>query len=418
MLVSRTRSACGPDAVVRDGVGYRLGVAPAEVDSVRVAGLVRAARAALEHDAPRAAELATEALALTHGLAAISHEEAGPLREVRDAAADDVAAARVIRAQSLSRSGAHADALPALEDAHTARGDDESVLADLLRSEAVVRGPAAALERYESYRRDLRDRLGANPGELLRGVHRDVLALDEPVRSGIRYDASTLLGRDDDLKRLIALMHASRVVSIVGPGGLGKTRLAHVVGRDPTFPAALLHVLAQLYAGRHAGGENRLRDDPGDHQRQIPLHVAGDRAAEDVGEHRREEQRLERDVEELLRVAPHLLQRAPRHRQRLAHRLGEARMGSCGRDGGGRVDGRLTQPCGRGSGLDRDRAHQWTSGRESSVLVCAAPSAARSESLVSCPVIARKTSSSVGVITLTEAIPMSAWRSAITTSAA
>ncbi len=70
VLVSRTRSACGPDAVVRDGVGYRLGITPAEVDCVRLAGLMRSARAALEDDAPRSAELATEALALTDGLAA------------------------------------------------------------------------------------------------------------------------------------------------------------------------------------------------------------------------------------------------------------------------------------------------------------------------------------------------------------
>ena len=241
VLVSRTRTQCGPDVVVRDGVGYRLGVAPAEVDTMRLASLVREARAALGRDAPRAAELATEALALADGLATVSDADAGPLRDLRDAAADDVSAARVIRAQSLSRSGAHADALPALEDAHAERGDDESVLADLLRSEAVVRGPAAALERFEHYRRDLRDRLGSNPGELLRRVHRDLLALDEPVRSGVHYDASTLVGRDADLTRLVALVSASRVVSIVGPGGLGKTRLAHVVARDTTFPA--VHVV-------------------------------------------------------------------------------------------------------------------------------------------------------------------------------
>ena len=237
VLVSRTRSACGPDVVVRDGIGYRLGVAPAEVDSVQLAGLVHEARGAIEHDAPRAVELATEALTLADGLATVSDEDAGPLRDLRDAAAADVSSARVILAQSLSRSGAHAEALPALEGAHAERRDDESVLADLLRSEAVVRGPAAALERYERYRRDLRDRLGSNPGELLRRVHRDLLALDEPVRSGVRYDATTLVGRDADLKRLIALVNSSRVVSIVGAGGLGKTRLAHVLARDATFPA-------------------------------------------------------------------------------------------------------------------------------------------------------------------------------------
>ncbi|MGB8875000.1 MAG: helix-turn-helix domain-containing protein, partial [Solirubrobacteraceae bacterium] len=45
VLVSRTRSVCGPDVIVRDGVGYRLGVEPGEVDSARLCALVRDARA-------------------------------------------------------------------------------------------------------------------------------------------------------------------------------------------------------------------------------------------------------------------------------------------------------------------------------------------------------------------------------------
>ena len=83
--------------VVRDGIGYRLGVAPAEVDSVQLAGLVHEARGAIEHDAPRAVELATEALTLADGLATVSDEDAGPLRELRDAAAADVRRASSLR---------------------------------------------------------------------------------------------------------------------------------------------------------------------------------------------------------------------------------------------------------------------------------------------------------------------------------
>ncbi len=74
--------------------------------------------------------------------------------------------------------------------------DDEPLLADLLRSEAAMRGPAPALERFERYRRDLRERLGADPGELLQRTHRGLLALDRPVRRGVRYDATELIGRD------------------------------------------------------------------------------------------------------------------------------------------------------------------------------------------------------------------------------
>lgn len=240
VLVSRTRSACGGDAIVRDGVGYRLGVAPSDVDTVRLSELVRDAASHLERDAASAAARAREALALANGGPALV-EGPGPLPEVRRAAAGDIASARIILARALSRTGAHAEALPGLEAAHADRPDDEALLADLLRSEAIVRGPAAALERFEHYRRALRERLGTNPGEGLQRAHQHLLALDQPVRSGVRYDASTLVGRDRDLERLRALLAASRVVSIVGAGGLGKTRLAHVLARDAAVP--VVHVV-------------------------------------------------------------------------------------------------------------------------------------------------------------------------------
>ena len=104
-----------------------------------------------------------------------------------------------------------------------------------------MRGPGAALERYEAYRQDLLDRLGTNPGERLRRAHRDLLALDRPVRGGVRYDASSLRGRDRDVARLRSLLTDARVVSIIGPGGLGKTRLAHVLARDAAEP--VVHVV-------------------------------------------------------------------------------------------------------------------------------------------------------------------------------
>jgi len=245
VLVSRARSACGADAIVRDGVGYRLGAAPGEVDSARLSVLVREAAAALDRDDPaRAAELAQEALALAAGLTRVTDEEEGPLAEVRRAAAADTAAARVILARAGSRTGAHATALPELEVAQAQAPHDESLLADLLRSEAAVRSPAVALEHFERYRRELRDRLGTDPGEPLQRAHRGLLALDRPVRRGVRYDATELIGRDADLLRLRALMASARVVSIVGAGGLGKTRLAHALARDADVPLVAFVELA------------------------------------------------------------------------------------------------------------------------------------------------------------------------------
>jgi predicted ATPase/DNA-binding SARP family transcriptional activator len=255
VLVSRVRNACGADAIVRNGAGYRLGAAPGEVDSARLAELVRAASAVLDRDAAAAEGLARDALALTAGLSGTADGDDGPLAEVRRAAAADAATARMILARASSRAGAHAAALPVLEAAHAQAPQDEPLLADLLRSEAAVSGAAVALERFERYRRDLRDRLGADPGELLQRTHRSLLALDRPVRQGVRYEATELIGRDDDLARLRALMASARVVSIVGAGGLGKTRLAHALARDAAQPVVHFVELAGVTAAEDVAVE-------------------------------------------------------------------------------------------------------------------------------------------------------------------
>lgn len=267
VLVSRTRNVCGTDAILRDEVGYRLGVGINEVDALLLRQLVREAEAALPADGARAAELAQAALGLVAGGvegggAGNGHSGAGSLdnggrilRTIREDAHADLARARAVHARALSRTGAHVAALPGLEAARLAQPDDEPLLADLLRSEAAERGPSAALDRYERFRRDLRERLGTSPGEELQRLQRDLLALEEPVRSGVQYEANALLGRDGDLARLRALLVDARVVSIVGPGGLGKTRLAHVLARESAVPVVHFVELVGVTAPEDLVGE-------------------------------------------------------------------------------------------------------------------------------------------------------------------
>jgi predicted ATPase len=137
------------------------------------------------------------------------------------------------RALALARLGRHAEAAEPLTELVAERPRDEEVLAELLGGEAATLGPSAALDRYEAYRRSLRDELGSDPGPALQAVHLQLLQGEAPaVRYGVAYEPNPLLGRDDDIAAVADLLGSVRVTSIVGPGGLGKTRLAQVVSRQ------------------------------------------------------------------------------------------------------------------------------------------------------------------------------------------
>ncbi|MFE1802629.1 ATP-binding protein [Streptomyces sp. NPDC059517] len=233
VLVSRARALLGADLVVSTPTGYRLGLAEDQVDSSAL--LLHAAASA---DRARAGDHAASLAAADAGLAL------WPGTPDRDGDPDDpVAALRAerapvhgtlvrARALALARLGRHAEAAGPLAVAAAEHPRDEEVLAELLRGEAATAGPSAALVRYEAYRRDLRDRLGTEPGAGLRSVQRELLRGEAPVvRHGVPHEPNQLLGRDEDIAAVGRLLETSRAVTVVGPGGLGKTRLAHAVSR-------------------------------------------------------------------------------------------------------------------------------------------------------------------------------------------
>ncbi|MCC8246904.1 ATP-binding protein [Saccharothrix luteola] len=230
ILVSRARSRLGADVIVRTPTGYRLALTEDQVDSSAL--LLRA------EDSARCSRAGDHAAALSHAAAGLAlwngdpGDDADPVTALR---AERAAAHRALvraRALALARLGRPAEAAGPLAELVAARPRDEEVLVELLRCEAATVGPATALDRYDAYRRALREELGTDPGPSLRAEHRRLLQGVAPaVRHGVAHEPNTLLGRDEDIAAVQALLRTSRVTSIVGPGGLGKTRLAHAVAR-------------------------------------------------------------------------------------------------------------------------------------------------------------------------------------------
>ena len=234
ILVSRARARLGPGVILSTPSGYRLALREDQIDASAVllsASMSDKRSRAGEHLA--ALSQAEAGLALCEGAEGWDGgRDDGPLSALRAARLPVYQSLLRARALALSRLGRRAEAAALLTQLILRRPMDEEVLAELLRSEAATAGPAAALARYADYRQRLRDELGSDPGPALQSVHQWLLQADAPViRRGVRHEPNPLLGRDADIAAVTGLLHTSRVTSIVGTGGLGKTRLAHAVSR-------------------------------------------------------------------------------------------------------------------------------------------------------------------------------------------
>ncbi|MGD6740965.1 ATP-binding protein [Streptomyces sp. BH106] len=233
VLVARARAQLGADVIVSTPTGYRLGLADDQVDSsalLRYAAVCAERARAGDHTGVLAG--AEAGLALWEG----APEEGGgtgdpvaALRAERATVRRELARARAL---ALARLGRYAEAVGPLADTAVRLPRDEELLAELLRAETATAGPSTALARYEAYRRGLREEMGVEPGAQLRSVHGELLR-DEPtiVRHGVPHEPNQLLGRDQDIAAVERLLREARAVTVVGPGGLGKTRLAYAVTR-------------------------------------------------------------------------------------------------------------------------------------------------------------------------------------------
>jgi predicted ATPase/DNA-binding SARP family transcriptional activator len=236
-LVSRLRRVLGEaGAVTQSEGGYRLGVTEDDVDALRFERLAALGRDRLRAGDPRAAaELLGEAVALCGEpsvIAAVAPAVATRLARTAVEAVANLAEAEL----ALGRADDAATRLSALLAEHPA---DERAAALQMDALAAQGRQADALDLYERVREILADRLGADPGAALRERHLRLLqsrapapeARREAPASNLPGALTSFIGRDDDLARIDALLARGRLVTVVGPGGAGKTRLAVEAGR-------------------------------------------------------------------------------------------------------------------------------------------------------------------------------------------
>ncbi|MEU0445075.1 BTAD domain-containing putative transcriptional regulator [Streptomyces tendae] len=253
-LVGRLRRALGADSVASADGGYRLAAAPDDVDLHRFDRLAgEGARALADGDPAKAAVVLDDALALWRGpvLADLPDRTAEAARwETRHF---EALRARHTAALDLGQAEHALPELTALCDGHPL---DEPLQALRLRALRDTGRTAEALAAYESVRRVLADRLGTDPGPELRALHGGLLAPADPVtpvpadappgtrtpgtrgpaaapapegfrpRGNLRARLTSFVGRDGDVETLRADLATTRLVTLLGPGGAGKTRLS------------------------------------------------------------------------------------------------------------------------------------------------------------------------------------------------
>jgi predicted ATPase/DNA-binding SARP family transcriptional activator len=266
--VSKIRRLLGATTITGDRRGYAL--VPAAGDRVDVADFERlvdgAARSAAAGDDAAAADQYATALALVRGAPLHDVAETDAFRPAATRLAGLVSAARRGRADALLATGQVGHAVAELEG-HLARTPlDEGAWAALMVGRARQGRQADALRTYQRARRILADELGIEPGPELRAVERQVLEQDPAVFAArtsrdagagaeVRHVAvgrirrrlparlSPLIGRDAVLDAIRTDLFEHRLVTLLGPGGAGKTSAATEVARSwDTGPAVLVEL--------------------------------------------------------------------------------------------------------------------------------------------------------------------------------
>ncbi|KUJ41337.1 hypothetical protein ACZ90_68420 [Streptomyces albus subsp. albus] len=277
--VSQLRRSVGRDRVLHQPPGYRLRIEAGEMDADRFRELVARARAT---DSPHArSALLTEALGLWRGpaLADFRDEEfARPAvqrwEEHRLTAWEEQAEARLAvgeHPRARSAPDGLAEELSALVAHHPLR---ERLRAAQLRALYRAGRQSEALASYADLRDRLAEELGLDPGPELMALQQAILnqapelsgpvraraAMAAPERPGAHLPTplTELVGREAAVREVAGLLGGARLVTLTGPGGVGKTRLAVAAAERlaDAFPDGVRHV----ELGGHRGASADLAE--------------------------------------------------------------------------------------------------------------------------------------------------------------
>lgn len=218
--------------------GYVVELEPDQLDSARFEQLVaRGRRAQDSGDAQLARDLLAEALDLWRGPALADFE-------FESFAANEIAR---LEDKRLSTVEARIEADLALGRHAEVTGEIESLLASNPARESLARlsmlalyrsgRTADALECFHRVRTYLDEELGLEPSVELRELHQRILEQDEGLRwlptqdrprspHNLPSPSTSFVGRSSDLAQLAPLLERGRLVTLTGPGGAGKSRLA------------------------------------------------------------------------------------------------------------------------------------------------------------------------------------------------
>jgi predicted ATPase/DNA-binding SARP family transcriptional activator len=238
-LVSRLRRTLGGGELIEQSAGgYRLVLAAEGVDASRFAGLVaEGARWLREGDPERAVAALSEALALWRGPALGDLVAVGALALAATGLEDLRTAARADRVEGEMALGRAAEMVPELEALAGEHPLHERVAGQLIQALYAAGRQADALTAYERVRARLADELGVTPSPELAQIHLAVLQGEQPVvarvgretRSNVAVRLTSFVGRERELEQVGKLLHEHRLLTLVGAGGAGKTRLASEV---------------------------------------------------------------------------------------------------------------------------------------------------------------------------------------------